>query len=396
MIDASEAYRVVRAYARDQAGPASVGVRTQRNAVPLYASPFGTPPICAAALADPKVRKVCGQFYDGVEEQLGVRHVCPFGVELETREGNASEGRVDLFVQTAFHPISEALRALPRVSKKAASLALDQTRSFTFHGLRRPEVLDTWADVVTTLFDGRASASIRAFSHELLTPTQAILADVDALELASSKGNVPSVRTISARLRSNVADLERLAKKISVLLSTDVEFSENRLRKRSLVQAVRDLADGLRDTAARRYIEFDIAYKRGSHVVQAVPDLLTLAFSTLLENAVKYSFDGSPDRPRRIGVTFADEGRDLVTQIQSVGCAIDPDEYDAVFSLGYRGRHSGDRAREGTGSGLHIADQIISAHNGEVIVTSDPIGEADGAVKSRTTFTVRWPVYQPD
>jgi two-component system sensor histidine kinase KdpD len=86
----------------------------------------------------------------------------------------------------------------------------------------------------------------------------------------------------------------------------------------------------------------------------------------LIENAAKYSAEGSP-----IFIS-AEAARDkLVTSIADRGVGVDDFERMMIFDKFYRGQ--GQRYRvQGTGMGLAIAKTIVEAHGGSIDVTSQP------------------------
>jgi len=93
----------------------------------------------------------------------------------------------------------------------------------------------------------------------------------------------------------------------------------------------------------------------------------------LLENAAKYSAEGSP-----IFVSAEVRKDQLVTSVADRGAGIDDFERMMIFDKFYRGQ--GQRYRvQGSGMGLAIAKAIVEAHEGSIEVTSQP---AQGSVFS--------------
>ena len=138
---------------------------------------------------------------------------------------------------------------------------------------------------------------------------------------------------------------------------------------------------------ARRRVEatsggYGVAIEvRRSAAVRLVgdPAQLAAAVANLLDNAVKYSPEGSTV------VTTTDE-RDGWLEIAVVdrGVGIPPDELERVFERFYRVDQARSRRTGGTGLGLSIVRNVARAHGGDVEVTSR---EGEGS-----TFTLRLPV----
>jgi two-component system sensor histidine kinase KdpD len=101
----------------------------------------------------------------------------------------------------------------------------------------------------------------------------------------------------------------------------------------------------------------------------------------LLENAAKYSPEGSP-----IFISAEVAKNRLCTSVADRGAGVDDFERMMIFDKFYRGQ--GQRYRvQGTGMGLAIAKAIVEAHGGTIEVTSQP---GHGSV-----FTFCLPLYKP-
>jgi signal transduction histidine kinase len=131
-----------------------------------------------------------------------------------------------------------------------------------------------------------------------------------------------------------------------------------------------------RAKADDRRVDLHVGFNRHSLHVSVVPDLFEIVLSALIENAVKYSHSGHADRNNRVNIEFGDSPGRLRIVVENRGVRIDRDEIDsgAIFELGYRGKHSQDRQRSGTGSGLFIARQIASSHGAQIDVESQDQG----------------------
>ena len=106
---------------------------------------------------------------------------------------------------------------------------------------------------------------------------------------------------------------------------------------------------------------------------------LSLAFTNLIENGIKYNVD---DGWVRISLN-ADHKFFFVTVADS-GIGISEEDKDQIFERFYRADKSHSTEIEGTGLGLPIAKNIILMHHGAIKVSSKP-GEG-------TSFQVRIPL----
>jgi signal transduction histidine kinase len=94
-------------------------------------------------------------------------------------------------------------------------------------------------------------------------------------------------------------------------------------------------------------------------------DRLEQVLGNLLENAVKYSPDGS-----EIFVSVDDRGDHIVTSVCDRGIGIPADELAQVFERFHRGRHVSSTNYGGLGLGLYITKQIVERHSGSIWVES--------------------------
>ena len=106
---------------------------------------------------------------------------------------------------------------------------------------------------------------------------------------------------------------------------------------------------------------------------------LALAFSNLVENAVKYNRKNG-----RVRVMLDADHQFFTLEVSDSGIGISEQEQEHVFERFYRVDKSHSKEIGGTGLGLAITRNAILMHRGAVKVTSV---EGEG-----TTFTVKIPL----
>jgi signal transduction histidine kinase len=127
----------------------------------------------------------------------------------------------------------------------------------------------------------------------------------------------------------------------------------------SVVETMRPLAEakGLRLTMG------------GKEVIQVRGDEVRLrqVFYNLLDNAIKYTPEGGT-----VEIRLERQPRGAVVTVRDNGIGIPPEHLPRVFDRFYRVDKARSREEGGTGLGLSIAKTIVTAHAGQIDLTSTP------------------------
>jgi two-component system sensor histidine kinase KdpD len=119
-----------------------------------------------------------------------------------------------------------------------------------------------------------------------------------------------------------------------------------------------------------------------SHVL-ADPTLLEQVLVNILDNAAKYSPEGS-----RISITATRAGPNVSIKISDEGVGIPPADLPHIFDSFFRATR-GDRVAPGTGLGLAIAKAFSEAMSGTITATSPRLDlPADGLPGTAITVTL--------
>jgi signal transduction histidine kinase len=121
----------------------------------------------------------------------------------------------------------------------------------------------------------------------------------------------------------------------------------------------------------------------GARQISADAEALGRALWNLLENAAKYSPDGSP-----IGVAVEEEDGRIAIRVSDRGAGIPSDEQPFIFEQFYRGAAASQSAIKGTGVGLAVVRHIVQGHAGEIRI--------DSVVGRGSTFSIVLPLQVPD
>jgi heavy metal sensor kinase len=222
-------------------------------------------------------------------------------------------------------------------------------------------------------------AEIRRFtadaSHELRTPLTAIRTEAEValskpMDAADYHQLLGSILEECERLTGLTEQLLTLAREDAGLVRADAEPVEVGALLEDVVKTMRPLAEakglGLRLEG------------RAEGVVCGAASRLRQVFLNLLDNAIKYTPRGA------VEVRCEQAGGEVWISVRDDGIGIPPEHLSRVFDRFYRVDKARSRELGGTGLGLSIAKTIVTAHGGQIDLTSTP-GRG-------TTCTVMLPV----
>jgi signal transduction histidine kinase len=110
------------------------------------------------------------------------------------------------------------------------------------------------------------------------------------------------------------------------------------------------------------------------------PHHLRLVLANLLDNAIKYSEEGS-----RVQLGVEPQGDEVLVKVSDQGVGILPSDLGKIWDRLYRADKS--RSQRGLGLGLSLVKAIVEAHHGRVEVSSQP--------NRGSVFKVYLPTYLP-
>jgi two-component system sensor histidine kinase CreC len=221
---------------------------------------------------------------------------------------------------------------------------------------------------------------VRALTHELKSPLAAI---GGAAELLHDDLPAADRQAFATQVQEQAARMQRLVERL-------LELSKLEHRRRLEHLAVVDVADSLdtalaqaRGRAEQRGLILQWQ-QRDTAPVLGEPELMVLAMSNLLDNAIEFSGPGG-----RIDLTVRCEGAQALLTVRDHGLGV-PDY--ALARLGERfystprPAAAGEPPRKGSGLGLAIVRQVMQLHGGTVAWAPAEPGLA---------VTLRWPLATP-
>jgi two-component system sensor histidine kinase KdpD len=285
-------------------------------------------------------------------------------------EGKLGEDPISGFVFAPIRAGNEAAGWLGVRSRKCSRDLLCAIGGRVAMGLARIHAFEQSAQAeITRRCEELKSAVLDALAHEIRAPLNSIKIAVSSLAAASNESE--------AFAREMLTIIEEEADRMNVMIDDAVQLSHvdaGQLTLNRQPESVQLLVSGALEQIAPRAAgrAFQIRMAETLPPVECDSRLLTKALKLLLENALKYSPDGSP-------VTIAAEcdPQALLLKVVNEGPAIPEDEHALIFERYYRGRASRRRGVPGTGLGLSSAKTIVEAHGGRIWLVSPPDGGAE-------------------
>ncbi len=210
---------------------------------------------------------------------------------------------------------------------------------------------------------------LRAVSHDLRTPLTGILG---ATATILDHGKVLDQEVQRNLLQGVYDDASWLIHSVENILSiTRIDEGNIELKKNmeAVEEVVAEAVSRMKKQSAGHTIKINIP----DELIMLPMDgsLITQVLVNLIDNAVKYTADGSV-----IEIKTQIEGGNVVFEVSDNGKGISEETLPFIFNRFYTGASLKDTGRRGTGLGLAICRSIITAHGGEISAYNNPAGGA--------------------
>jgi two-component system, NtrC family, sensor histidine kinase GlrK len=210
---------------------------------------------------------------------------------------------------------------------------------------------------------------LRHMSHELKTPLANIREGTELL-MDGAVGELDSnQREVAAILRENGIKLQRMIENLlsfSAWQTSSVGLEATEFRLRPLVKQV---LENQQLTLLSQRARLDVHIE--DVTLEADRGKIRLILENLLSNAVKYSPKGAT-----IHLAARTQGPQLVLDVADSGPGIPKEDREHIFDAFYTGRAARSTAVKGTGIGLSVVLEFVSAHGGVVQIVD---GQYPGA-----------------
>ncbi len=206
-------------------------------------------------------------------------------------------------------------------------------------------------------------------SHELRTPLGIIIGYATFLQNGargeSAMDNANHVLGAAEQMRVLLDQMNNL----TLLQSDEMEMRQMKIP----IQDVLHFAiDEIKYTAARRDLQLVLAFREDPIFVSVDPEKTTLAFVNLLNNAIRFSPEGS-----EITIGAVAQEKQVLVWVEDRGIGIPVDKLQKIFEEFYQIEPPNTRHYGGLGIGLAIAKGLIEAQDGNIWAES--AGEGQGS-----------------
>jgi signal transduction histidine kinase len=220
---------------------------------------------------------------------------------------------------------------------------------------------------------------VQNVSHELRTPLGIIYGHAELLE-SGVLGELEaeqkeSIQIIARRARM----LTDLVEDLTALLAAETQ--EFRREDIDPIQLAHSLTADYQLEANEKELQLEVIMPDKMPLVVGDPTHLRRVFDNLVSNAFKFTPAGGT-----IAIRLSHENNEVNVEVADTGIGIAADQLERIFERFYQIDGSSTRRYGGTGLGLALVKEIVTAHHGRVSVDSK---EGKG-----TTFRVTLPVFK--
>ncbi|MDD5993988.1 MAG: ATP-binding protein [Clostridiales bacterium] len=217
-------------------------------------------------------------------------------------------------------------------------------------------------------------------SHELKTPITSIKVLVESLMMQEDTP-VELSREFMGDINQELDRMNKIVNDLLSLVKMDKSAVQMYIEEVNINEFIEGILKGITPIASQRNIE--IIFESVRPVSAQIDSVkLGMAFTNIIENAVKYNFDNGWVR-----VTLNADHKFFYLRVADSGVGIPEELQDHIFERFYRVDKARSRETGGNGLGLAITRNAILLHRGSIKVHS--------VEKQGTTFAVRIPlIYQ--
>lgn len=200
-------------------------------------------------------------------------------------------------------------------------------------------------------------------SHELRTPLTSLKTSIE-ISLRDKNLNVDEAKRV---LKENLTDVDSLSNLTSSLLELSVNKPQKELLSCQIVSSKDLLSQAIHNVMPQaKSKKITITKKTGHTKLFVDKEKIVRVLLIVLDNAIKYSPSES-----KISIHTSKSRKHFTFHVKDRGIGISQEDKEKIFDRFYRADKSRTKSTtHGFGLGLAIAKEIISLHQGNIVVSS--------------------------
>lgn len=219
---------------------------------------------------------------------------------------------------------------------------------------------------------------LQLVTHDLKTPIAKIQGLTEALKRSlSDKLTSKDLELMNHIFHAN-EDLNQFVNSILELSRIDNQGVRVQLQSKDINQLLEQVILKLRFVAQSKKIQIITDFEP-LFAIKIDIELISKVLSNLIDNAIKYSAEGTT-----VHVTTREVGQFVEIKVRDQGIGMSESDLAHLFGRFYRIKNEATQKIKGSGLGLYLSKYFIEAHRGEITVTSE--------INSGTEFTVLLPL----
>jgi two-component system, NarL family, sensor kinase len=308
-------------------------------------------------------------FATPVEYVMGYLYVCPLLLASSRCPRRQVFGLailvVTLVLLDLLVPHQSMVRPSALINRVIAAIALIVTAILSDRSALYAEAIATQQVSLQakTQLEGMREDFAGTLTHDLKTPLLGAISTLDAFIQGEFGGMTPAqTQVLMTMNRSHHTSLKLLDTLLDVYRN-DAKGLQLQLERVELTALVEDSANQVAAIARHRQVAIIIHHGdsefRRSLWVQADALQLQRVLMNLLLNAINHSRRGD-----QVEVVLESSRSQQSVKVLDQGAGLKPEELSELFQRFYQGES--DRQAQGSGLGLYLARQIITAHHGTI------------------------------
>lgn len=206
------------------------------------------------------------------------------------------------------------------------------------------------------------SEFVSVSAHQLRTPLASLKWSLETL----AKERIGNLNEEQKKvLQKALTSSERMLDLVNDLLNV-VRIEEGkyvyRIVPTHLENLVHSAIDFFQERIQEKQIQFEFRLpSKKLPKVRADPEKLSLVIQNLIDNAIRYNFQGGS-----ITITLSEKDKEIEFSIKDSGIGIPESEKENIFQKFFRASNAIKTETEGSGLGLFVAKNIVEAHGGKI------------------------------